>query len=623
MSVLISSRGMSGARPQRNFACFARWVERARIAERLAVAACGKSTSTATRAIDRDAVQTAWRRASRAVAARVAMACARERLVDGTWANDSLVLRPLGISLPLARLSAFELHEPELDAPRAATLEDPVALLDALWPTLSAVVEIPRVGEGRVRAELEDCVFNLALNEYAAGARHRVAAERGEVGPSPALIDSEQLPTAGHPWHPLCKTRLGLSLRENLLHAPELLGDGSFLAVDIDAAHAATSGRYLELAARVLPTPPKGQVRVPVHPAQLRRLPALLGRSFGQVVRAVALPHGSVRARALLSTRTVVVDAPRVAARLHVKLAVNVLTTSATRTVSPMSQINGPRVSALLERIRARDPETRGRVLIQPDGGGAGLLQSRYGDAARQLGVILRESHEPLARALVPEPARTPRAWVCAALGERPPGGARCLLAELAAGYPGAPQARGEAMIADYVNALAPPLLRMLTAHGVALEAHLQNTLVVSDGARVRGFLIRDLGGIRVHRPRLRAAGHSLELAPGSFIATDSLEEVQRKLSHVLFHAHLAAVFSAAARSLAIPERRCWALTRDVVARALTTWSRDPALRAACERDRVALLAPRCHAKALFHMRLLDRSSDYRYTVVDNALAGG
>jgi hypothetical protein len=32
------------------------------------------------------------------------------------------------------------------------------------------------------------------------------------------------------------------------------------------------------------------------------------------------------------------------------------------------------------------------------------------------------------------------------------------------------------------------------------------------------------------------------------------------------------------------------------------------------------LLGPRSPAKARFHMRLIDRSSDYRYTEVDNAL---
>ena len=45
-------------------------------------------------------------------------------------------------------------------------------------------------------------------------------------------------------------------------------------------------------------------------------------------------------------------------------------------------------------------------------------------------------------------------------------------------------------------------------------------------------------------RDRLRAAGHSLTLAPGTFLATDDLAELQTKLAHTLFHAHLTAVFA-------------------------------------------------------------------------------
>ncbi|MCB9755586.1 MAG: hypothetical protein H6713_37120 [Myxococcales bacterium] len=315
------------------------------------------------------------------MAARVAMASVRERLADGHWTASSLELRALDVSLPLAQRAAFELHGPDLDAPRAALLERPVALLDALWPTISAIEALPPNSQTRVRSELQDCVFNLALAEYAAARRDQLARARGRPVDAPSPLDpraidvpaSESMPVAGHPWHPMCKTRLGLTLRENLRHAPELLGDGACAAVDVDARHVAAHGEYAALAPRLFPPAPRGLVRVAVHPAQLRALPSLLPCSWGQVIQRAALPPRP--ARALLSLRTVALEPPGEGS-LHVKLALNVHTTSCARTVSPMSQANGPQLSALLERVQSVDPLTRGACACRPTSAAPGSART-------------------------------------------------------------------------------------------------------------------------------------------------------------------------------------------------------------------------------------------------------
>ncbi|MCA9694442.1 MAG: hypothetical protein KC636_33000, partial [Myxococcales bacterium] len=241
-----------------------------------------------------------------------------------------------------------------------------------------------------------------------------------------------------------------------------------------------------------------------------------------------------------------------------------------------------------------------------------------FGDAAAQLGVIVREHPGPLARALAGDDATI---WVCAALGERRSDRDEPRCVALCDGYSGDAASRGAAMLRDYVELLAPPLLRLLCAHGVALEAHLQNSLVVFAGGRPRGFVLRDLGGVRLHGPRLARAGHAIELADGSFIATNSAEELRDKLAHVLFHAHLAAVFDWTAQATGADPRAAWAYTRQLVHERLGAWAADPELRADCLADREALLAPRVRAKALLRMRLTGASSDYDYTEVANALA--
>ncbi len=581
-----------------------------------------------------------WTHAQRAIAARLALALARERLVDAELGGGALRLRLRGgpLELPLARAADLELHTPDLGAPRAPLLDDPTMLFRHVAEDLS----LTPLDRERVAHELADSAFNLALAHEAARRRRRAAAEGR---PWPAPHDPENLVEDGHPWHPMCRTRLGLTTAELLRHAPEHLARGDLALIDIRADLVAHHGDAADLLAALLaghgPPPPPGFVRLPVHLAQRPRLRRRFPGRWGADLRPAPAPP--LRARALLSLRTVALAAPH--PPLHLKVALDVVTTSARRTVSPMSVANGPPLAALLAAIQRADPATRGALRIQGDRGGVGLRADLFGDAAAHLGLILRDDpsalavdlardlavatagHDALepARAALPPhpsptlgaPARPPELWVCAALGERRPTATRTLLHELVAGHGGDPRA----LLRDYVDRLLPPVLRLFTAHGVALEAHLQNTLAVVDRGRLLGFVVRDLGGLRVHRGRLLAAGHHLSFEPGSFIVTDDLAEARDKLAHTLFHAHLAALFRWAEADLAVPAAEGWALARAALLRALAAWRRDPALLAACDDDRAALLAPRARAKALFTMRLGDRSSDYAYVDLDNPLA--
>lgn len=556
---------------------------------------------------DDAAVRAALGRARAAIGARLLLSCARERLLPAALSGMSLRTGPF--DLPLRRLRAFELHVPDPDA--APALPAPGLLARALFPGL------PAAALERVARELDDSALNLALARIFADMRERTCSS-GQ--PWPAPLDPENLVVDGHPWHPMSKTRLGLDPAENVEHGPDLLARAPVHAVDVAEAEAATCGPYLAVAAELFPAPAPGWLRLPVHALQLRRLPALLGARWGELVRPTDL--APLPARALLSLRTVALAAPAV----HLKLSTDMLTTSARRVVSPQSVRNGPRLSALLAAIQAADPETRRGLRIQPDLAGAGLHE-RLGPVAAQLAVIVRPDPAALAAELVREDmslgalpsGHAPEVIVCAALGERRPGG-DLLLRELSAGYPGEPRARLAALLDDYLELLLPPLLRLWTAHGVALEAHLQNTLLVVAGGRPRGFIVRDLGGIRVHRPRLT---RPLEFAPGSFTATDDLAEGQSKLMHVLVHAHLAAVLGWLEDAGGPDTAASWPRVREALERRLSAWSAAPRLARACAEDRAALFAPRCRMKALLAMRIHERSSDYEYTEVANALAPG
>jgi len=78
---------------------------------------------------------------------------------------------------------------------------------------------------------------------------------------------------------------------------------------------------------------------------------------------------------------------------------------------------------------------------------------------------------------------------------------------------------------------------------GVAFEAHAQNTVArfsLAEPHELRGFIIRDFGGLRVHPPTLLAStGVALDVMPGHSIVGETLDDVYTRMYHTMFHNHL------------------------------------------------------------------------------------
>jgi siderophore synthetase component len=173
--------------------------------------------------------------------------------------------------------------------------------------------------------------------------------------------------------------------------------------------------------------------------------------------------------------------------------------------------------------------------------------------------------------------------------GERAiPGGALpFLLGELVTGDPAD-------WLHEYAGLLLPPLLR-LTAQGVALEAHLQNCLPTFLAGRPHRLALRDFAGLRLHLPRLAAAGHDIALWPGSVVGTDDLDVLRAKIGYTAFQAHLGEIVM----HLDLDEKRAWRIIREVVD-------------ASCSGDdHAAFTAPLVPHKALVRMRLAGEGDIY------------
>lgn len=118
-----------------------------------------------------------------------------------------------------------------------------------------------------------------------------------------------------------------------------------------------------------------------------------------------------------------------------------------------------------------------------------------------------------------------------------------------------------------YLRAVLPPLL----SHGVCMEAHMQNLLTRFDAVTggLRGFVYRDMGGLRMHVPTLAARGlrvRSASLVPGAVTLTDDLGAVWVNAYHNLEN-HLGGALRAL--GLGWEDGAGWPVVREELAAAL------------------------------------------------------
>ena len=379
-------------------------------------------------------------------------------------------------------------------------------------------------------AELRNAVINLAI------AMARPAAPVGD-DPDWQAIGLERLAVAGHNLHPCGRTRLGWDTSDVLAYdletATTRLG---FVAIKDDR----------RIGDRMFP----GTVH-PVHPWQRD---SVLPTRYRELLRdgTLTILDDELEAVPTAALRTLWVPS----LGEYFKVSLDIQVTSTRRSISIASTRNGPAVSRLLHRLVEDD-----RVMLMAETAGAAVPVG----SGRDLSAIRRDGLGGRLRE-----------------GERViPGGALpFLLDDLVKGDPGD-------WLRAYADMLLPPLMR-LTAQGVALEAHLQNCLPTFVDGRPHRVALRDFAGLRLHRPRLRAAGHDITLWPGSVVGTDDLEIFRAKIGYTLFQAHLGEIIL----RLDIDEHRAWRIVREVLDECC---SGD---------DHAAFTAPLVPHKALVRMRI-------------------
>ncbi|MDI1465716.1 IucA/IucC family protein [Catellatospora sp. KI3] len=441
--------------------------------------------------------------------------------------------------------------------------DDPAALLRAL--------KLP--GHPlRLAEEVADSVAHLALARA-----NQPYPQRGEAtltvlaGRPDGLAILEQAVVDGHPLHPCCRTRLGMSAAESLAYAPE---HRPTVALEVFTVPAK---RWLTTGAGLAP-------RLPVHPWQREHV--LSAYPFLK-------PSGEkIAARPLMSLRTLaaVADPTR-----HYKTSVDVQMTSAVRIVSPAAVRNGPVVSKLLAQLGADLGLTVWPELA------AGAVLDEAGQPLRSLAVVARRAARPGPNEVV---------LPVAALSAPSPNDGRPLLCEaVRLGYGGHPAG----FVADLAALIAPVLLTLLH-RGVALEAHGQNLLVTLSHGRPTGLSYRDIGGIRVSPQRLRRHGVDAPVLHGD-LASDDPVQLRAKVLASGIAVALGEPIATVAREYGVDPAALWRLVRD---RVEGVYDNLPSGAAA---DARAVLGEPLPLKATTAMRLADDPLDDVWAALPNPLA--
>ena len=482
------------------------------------------------------------------------------------------------------------------------------------------------VGVATFARELEQTLVKDALAQY-------VRAERGDTLHGADYDTLESAITDGHPYHPAYKSRIGFDLADNLAWGPEFAGSihPLWLAAHRGVATVTVSaglGEAAFLREQLGPTTverfhqrirragadPRRYALLPVHPWQWRER---ISHAFAALLRHRELivlgedPHTHL---AQQSIRTLACrDVP---GRAYLKLSLSIVNTSTSRVLAPHTVTNAPRISEWLAGVLAGDAYLRdelrlillGEVLgvaVDPAPVSGLLRDDIYG----ALACIWRES---LHRYLVPGEQAVP----FTGLTSRELDGTPLVDPWV--------RAFGVRRWVEQLIAVAVlPLVHLLQGHGIALEAHAQNMILVHVAGRPARLAVKDFhDGVRFSRAVLADPGRCPSLAGtpahhpnrNSFVETDDLDLVTDFLLDALCFINLGELAMLLADVYTFHEREFWAVVREAIQ---TYHRRFPEFA-----SRFDVFKPTIAVEKLTTRRLLP-DTELRLHAVPNPLAAG
>jgi siderophore synthetase component len=453
------------------------------------------------------------------------------------------------------------------------------------------------------------------------------------------LVFFEQWVIDGHTIHPCSKTKIGFNPEELMIYSPEWEGKPKITFVAVKRTQSRVTSFYALRAAdlfyqdfpnlkqHVIDELEKHGGKeeeydlIPVHPWQLNHTIPKLYQNAIENGEIIPISSYSIDTHALISVRTL---SPIQSGKHHIKTAINVQATSAVRTVSPGSTVNGPVLSQLIKEMIQKDPllsqveiiEDKAGIYYSPSSG----LDSEHDEfvLGRNLAAIVRENPEKdLKEGEIAMPA--------AALIANSPITNKPIVAEIIEAYAKhnhIPDIRRAAV--DFFNKYASVFLKgvitLMSKYGIGLEAHLQNSVpVFCNGVPVK-MKIRDFGGVRIVTDRLKKQGFSVNLSKNSMIVTHDVNELHQVISHAIIHNHLGELAVCIVRHFPVKEECLWKEIAVIIKNIYVELKKSQNLMNQVREDEQAFFKPTLDLKALVAMRLNDELNNC-FASVPNPLA--
>lgn len=428
-----------------------------------------------------------------------------------------------------------------------------------------------------------------------------------------ALGYTEGMVWDGHPSHPLTKTKLPLTVDEIQKYAPEFM---KVIPLKIVLVHQSilkfTSMTDQEdfVLSEIIPDM-ESQLRqwmqmyqssldeyrvMFVHPWQYENV---ITEEFGQwIAEHLVIPTPfTVDSKATLSFRTMrLLKYP-----FHIKLPMNVQATSAVRTVSTVTTVDGPKLSYQLQEMLDIYPTLT--IAAEPYGAHLDV----EADLARQFAMIVRYAIE--------DKKQNHTQIVTAALTQINPVDGQIVIDSLIEYvYGEISQDTIVQFMTQYMQALIPPLIGYIQKYGVALEAHQQNTVLQIDkDTQALSFIVRDLGGSRIEPQTLKQTVPELTVSNQSLI-TENIDEVIAKFQHAVIQNQLGTVIHHFHHRHGINEKVLYNVAGEIIENAITSNLNH------AEALKRLLFDKKMTVKALLNMRMEQKVKQYVQIEIDNPL---
>ncbi|ELJ9249167.1 sialic acid synthase [Staphylococcus pseudintermedius] len=457
-------------------------------------------------------------------------------------------------------------------------------------------------------------------------------------------LTSEQLVVEGHPLHPGAKLRKGMSAQETIDYSSEYQHAMlmQFILVHHDVARTmAQHGTYAEavyhafdglksvaLQAIGSHAPLEDYMPLIVHPWQYEHI--IRTEYQHELDTKAIIPLDYTKSYyAGLSFRTLMPKKPDVSP--HIKLSTNVHITGEIRTLSEQTTHNGPLMTNILTDISARDalfnnvstspvPEIAGAHFYQPKDSHPDEQERR----SEQLGTLFRQNIYDMI-----DSERLP--VIPSSLVVTHPETARPLIVELVERFRQTNDTTTDIDVRaqwfkTYAASLIDYVVPLLVKYGIALEAHLQNTIAVfepSTGA-FSHMLIRDFEGLRIDAEQLAQMGYDTShFHEKSRILTKSQTSVFNKAFYSTIQNHLGELVAVLSRfydDVAL-ENTLWSIVRQQIEQCF-----DKLEAADINPERLAHMPnvffnEKIDYKCVTTMRLMDEAHEYTYIKVDNPLS--